>query len=140
MKKKNNTTFVGWFFLSCDDAPHKLLSLFILPHLPLDFSVSFPYALGEIDRCLKQVTERVEIFEELWEKVQSASNANQKEKYESDLKKEIKKLQVNIRKMCEEIIAESGGYCGKVCCRELRILLTHSLTHSLIDRLCSSCC
>ncbi len=36
----------------------------------------------------------MEIFEELWEKVQSASNANQKEKYEADLKKEIKKLQV----------------------------------------------
>ena len=49
---------------------------------------------GEIDRCLKQVAERVEIFEEFWDKVQSASNANQKEKYEGDLKKEIKKLQV----------------------------------------------
>lgn len=47
----------------------------------------------EIDRCLKQVAERVEIFEETWEKVQSASNSNQKEKYEGDLKKEIKKLQ-----------------------------------------------
>jgi hypothetical protein len=58
--------------------------------------LSFAHFLGEIDRCLKQVAERVEIFEELWEKVQSASNANQKEKYEGDLKKEIKKLQVCI--------------------------------------------
>jgi len=35
----------------------------------------------------------VEKFEETWKKVQTASNSNQKEKYEEDLKKEIKKLQ-----------------------------------------------
>lgn len=48
---------------------------------------------GEIDRCLKKVQEGVETFEDIWKKVHSASNANQKEKYEADLKKEIKKLQ-----------------------------------------------
>ncbi len=48
---------------------------------------------AEIDRCLKKVTEGVEKFEETWQKVHNASNANQKEKYEEDLKKEIKKLQ-----------------------------------------------
>ncbi|XP_071813136.1 CCR4-NOT transcription complex subunit 3-like isoform X2 [Apostichopus japonicus] len=48
---------------------------------------------GEIDRCLKKVAEGVEIFEDIWDKVHSATNANQKEKYEADLKKEIKKLQ-----------------------------------------------
>eukprot|EP00118_Oscarella_pearsei_P006458 m.29135 g.29135 ORF g.29135 m.29135 type:complete len:666 (+) comp31138_c0_seq1:3955-5952(+) len=48
---------------------------------------------GEIDRCLKKVSEGVETFEDIWQKVHSATNANQKEKYESDLKKEIKKLQ-----------------------------------------------
>ena len=35
----------------------------------------------------------MEKFEETWQKVHNASNANQKEKYEEDLKKEIKKLQ-----------------------------------------------
>lgn len=87
--------------------------------------------LGEIDRCLKKVTEGVETFEDIWQKVSgkvtshiksnerdcdailstfnslqiipnfyaffqvhNATNANQKEKYEADLKKEIKKLQV----------------------------------------------
>jgi CCR4-NOT transcription complex subunit 3 len=75
---------------------------------------------GEIDRCLKRVAEGVEQFEDIWKKVWSrhsaakvgslefmhllcslsaqvhnASNANQKEKYEADLKKEIKKLQVS---------------------------------------------
>lgn len=71
---------------------------------------------GEIDRCLKKVTEGVETFEDIWQKVHNANNSNPKvlvsrsgflvrdeyvgtnyvhfqEKYESDLKKEIKKLQ-----------------------------------------------
>ncbi|CAF1560433.1 unnamed protein product [Adineta ricciae] len=48
---------------------------------------------GEIDRCLKKVTEGVETFEDIWQKVHSAPNHNQKDKYEQELKKEIKKLQ-----------------------------------------------
>ncbi|XP_051776116.1 CCR4-NOT transcription complex subunit 3-like isoform X2 [Erpetoichthys calabaricus] len=48
---------------------------------------------GEIDRCLKKVAEGVEQFEDIWQKLYNAANANQKEKYEADLKKEIKKLQ-----------------------------------------------
>lgn len=51
-----------------------------------------PFA-GEIDRCLKKVTEGVDTFEDIWQKVHNATNSNQKEKYEADLKKEIKKLQ-----------------------------------------------
>ena len=53
----------------------------------------FCFFSAEIDRCLKKVSEGVEKFEETWQKVHNASNANQKEKYEEDLKKEIKKLQ-----------------------------------------------
>ncbi|XP_042279271.1 CCR4-NOT transcription complex subunit 3a isoform X1 [Thunnus albacares] len=48
---------------------------------------------GEIDRCLKKVAEGVEQFDDIWQKLHNAANANQKEKYEADLKKEIKKLQ-----------------------------------------------
>jgi len=48
---------------------------------------------GEIDRCLKKVTEGVELFDDIWQKVHSAPNHNQKDKYEQELKKEIKKLQ-----------------------------------------------
>lgn len=48
---------------------------------------------GEIDRCLKKVAEGVDTFEDIWQKVHNATNSNQKEKYEADLKKEIKKLQ-----------------------------------------------
>jgi len=48
---------------------------------------------AEIDRCMKKVAEGVEKFQDTWQKVHHASNTNQKEKYEEDLKKEIKKLQ-----------------------------------------------
>lgn len=48
---------------------------------------------GEVDRCLKKVSEGAEAFEDIWQKVQNATNVNQKEKYEGELKKEIKKLQ-----------------------------------------------
>ncbi|RIA88782.1 Not1 N-terminal domain, CCR4-Not complex component-domain-containing protein [Glomus cerebriforme] len=47
----------------------------------------------EIDRVLKKVAEGVETFEGIFEKIQAATNSNQKEKLEQDLKKEIKKLQ-----------------------------------------------
>eukprot|EP01102_Stenamoeba_stenopodia_P012819 TRINITY_DN4082_c0_g3_i6.p1 TRINITY_DN4082_c0_g3~~TRINITY_DN4082_c0_g3_i6.p1 ORF type:complete len:307 (+),score=74.28 TRINITY_DN4082_c0_g3_i6:97-1017(+) len=48
---------------------------------------------GEIERVLKKVGEGVIEFENSLKKVSQASSSNQKEKYESDLKKEIKKLQ-----------------------------------------------
>lgn len=48
---------------------------------------------AEIDRVLKKIAEGTEEFEEIWQKVHSTDKANLKEKYEADLKKEIKKLQ-----------------------------------------------
>ena len=48
---------------------------------------------GEIDRTLKKVQEGVELFDEIWDKVYGAQNQNQKEKFESELKSQIKKLQ-----------------------------------------------
>ncbi|XP_052622115.1 putative receptor-like protein kinase At5g39000 [Lactuca sativa] len=47
---------------------------------------------GEIDRVLKKVQESVDVFDSIWSKVYETENANQKEKFEADLKKEIKKL------------------------------------------------
>ncbi|GAA5999901.1 hypothetical protein JCM10207_005963 [Rhodosporidiobolus poonsookiae] len=47
----------------------------------------------EIDKTLKKVTEGVEVFEGIFEKIQASSNQTQKEKLESDLKTQIKKLQ-----------------------------------------------
>jgi len=48
---------------------------------------------GEIQQVLKKVDEGVLLFDEIWEKVYSAEQQSLKEKYEADLKKEIKKLQ-----------------------------------------------
>ncbi|PWN28543.1 hypothetical protein BDZ90DRAFT_278898 [Jaminaea rosea] len=48
---------------------------------------------AEIDRTLKKVGEGVEQFESLYDKMQQSQNQAQKEKMESDLKTQIKKLQ-----------------------------------------------
>ncbi|KAI8325482.1 hypothetical protein GQ54DRAFT_219003 [Martensiomyces pterosporus] len=48
---------------------------------------------AEIERVFKKVAEGIEDFEECYDKVLNASSPSQKEKYETDLKKEIKKLQ-----------------------------------------------
>lgn len=48
---------------------------------------------AEIERTLKKVTEGLETFEDFWQKLNQSTNANQKEKLEADMKKEIKKLQ-----------------------------------------------
>ncbi|KAJ1018568.1 hypothetical protein NDA16_004850 [Ustilago loliicola] len=47
----------------------------------------------EIDKTLKKVAEGVEIFEDMYELLQRSTNQTQKEKMESDLKTQIKKLQ-----------------------------------------------
>merc|ERR1712183_569828 len=47
----------------------------------------------EIDMCIKKVQEGVEEFDDVFDKLQSSSNQNQKEKKEEELKKVIKKLQ-----------------------------------------------
>ncbi|KAH8830596.1 Not1 N-terminal domain, CCR4-Not complex component-domain-containing protein [Flagelloscypha sp. PMI_526] len=47
----------------------------------------------EIDRTLKKVSEGVELFEGIYEKMQASTNQTQKEKLELDLKTQIKKLQ-----------------------------------------------
>ncbi|KAG8915746.1 general negative regulator of transcription subunit 5 [Tulasnella sp. 408] len=48
---------------------------------------------AEIDRTLKKVSEGVEQFESIYDKMQSTTNQPQKEKLETDLKTQIKKLQ-----------------------------------------------
>lgn len=49
--------------------------------------------LAEIDRTLKKVSEGVELFESIHEKLMASTNATQKDKLETDLKTQIKKLQ-----------------------------------------------
>lgn len=88
----------------------------------VDWRVCFLFScLAEIDRCLKKVAEGVEKFEETWQKVHYASNTNQKEKYEEDLKKEIKKLQ-RLRDQIKTWIA-SGAINDKSILMEKRKLI-----------------
>ncbi|PSN72260.1 CCR4-NOT transcription complex [Corynespora cassiicola Philippines] len=47
----------------------------------------------EIDKCFKKVSEGVQTFEGIYDKIQQTTNPSQKEKLEDSLKKEIKKLQ-----------------------------------------------
>jgi CCR4-NOT transcription complex subunit 3 len=49
--------------------------------------------LTEVSQCLKKVEEGVLVFDEVWDKVYASANQSLKEKFEGDLKKEIKKLQ-----------------------------------------------
>ena len=49
--------------------------------------------IAEIDRTLKKVSEGVEVFESIYDKMQASTNQTQKEKLETDLKTQIKKLQ-----------------------------------------------
>ncbi|KAL7421453.1 general negative regulator of transcription subunit 5 [Cryptotrichosporon argae] len=48
---------------------------------------------AEIDKTLKSVDQGVEVFEQTFDKLAHASNATQKDKLETDLKSQIKKLQ-----------------------------------------------
>ena len=48
---------------------------------------------AEIDRTLKKVSEGVELFDSIYDKMQASTNQTQKEKLELDLKSQIKKLQ-----------------------------------------------
>ena len=47
----------------------------------------------EVDKCFKRVSEGVQEFEAIYDKIEQSANAAQKEKLEDNLKKEIKKLQ-----------------------------------------------
>ncbi|KAJ7367947.1 Not1 N-terminal domain, CCR4-Not complex component-domain-containing protein [Mycena albidolilacea] len=47
----------------------------------------------EIDRTLKKISEGVELFESIYDKMQASTNQAQKEKLELELKSQIKKLQ-----------------------------------------------
>ncbi|KAL3117087.1 hypothetical protein niasHT_007490 [Heterodera trifolii] len=49
--------------------------------------------LNEIDKCYKKIDEGFEIFDDIMEKMNEANSDNQREKFQDDLKKEIKKLQ-----------------------------------------------
>jgi CCR4-NOT transcription complex subunit 3 len=63
-------------------------------------------AAAEIDRTLKKVAEGVELFESIYDKMQASTNQTQKEKLETDLKTQIKKLQ-RLRDQIKSWVASS---------------------------------
>ncbi|KAJ9126224.1 hypothetical protein QFC24_001947 [Naganishia onofrii] len=48
---------------------------------------------AEIDRTLKRVQEGVQVFDDMYDKFMLSTNTTQKDKLETDLKTQIKKLQ-----------------------------------------------
>lgn len=61
---------------------------------------------GEIDKLLKKVTDQFEVYEDVYEKFENAPNQVHKERFENDLKKEIKKLQ-RLREQIKVLVASS---------------------------------
>ncbi|EEZ99732.2 CCR4-NOT transcription complex subunit 3 isoform X1 [Tribolium castaneum] len=88
---------------------------------------------GEIDRCLKKVTEGVETFEDIWQKVHNATNSNQKEKYEADLKKEIKKLQ-RLRDQIKSWIASAEIKDKSVLMENRKLIETQMERFKVVER------
>ncbi|KPU75592.1 uncharacterized protein Dana_GF22756, isoform C [Drosophila ananassae] len=93
---------------------------------------------GEIDRCLKKVAEGVETFEDIWKKVHNATNTNQKqkhlqEKYEADLKKEIKKLQ-RLRDQIKSWIASAEIKDKSALLENRRLIETQMERFKVVER------
>ena len=79
-------------FITTTMAARKLQSAQTISPRLQDVSRSLCSA-AEIDRTLKKVAEGVELFESIYDKMQASTNQTQKEKLETDLKTQIKKLQ-----------------------------------------------
>ncbi|XP_052265569.1 CCR4-NOT transcription complex subunit 3-like isoform X2 [Dreissena polymorpha] len=88
---------------------------------------------GEIERCLKKVQEGVETFEDIWQKVYSSANANQKEKYEADLKKEIKKLQ-RLRDQIKTWLASSDVKDKRILTDSRKLIETQMERFKVVER------
>lgn len=88
---------------------------------------------GEIERCLKKVSEGVETFEDIWQKVHNATNSNQKEKYEADLKKEIKKLQ-RLRDQIKTWVASSDIKDKRMLVENRKLIETQMERFKVVER------
>lgn len=100
---------LAWYY----SRPAYCLLFFSAPSRFFFFSNLLLRGTAEIDRTLKKVDEGVALFDEIWDKVYSATQQNQKEKYEGDLKKEIKKLQVGV--MCRGTVIDRAATAASCC-------------------------
>lgn len=79
------------------------------------------------------MTEGVETFEDIWKKVHNATNSNQKEKYEADLKKEIKKLQ-RLRDQIKSWIASADIKDKNALVENRRLIETQMERFKVVER------
>jgi hypothetical protein len=77
----------------CPTWRHESYRVRLIPKSVRRHGCLYEYTLAEIDRTLKKVAEGVELFESIYDKMQASTNQTQKEKLETDLKTQIKKLQ-----------------------------------------------
>ncbi|KAI1293562.1 CCR4-NOT transcription complex subunit 3 [Halotydeus destructor] len=88
---------------------------------------------GEIEKTHKKVAEGVETFEEIWQKAHNAPNSNQKEKYEADLKKEIKKLQ-RLRDQIKTWLASSEIKDKRTLTEDRKLIETQMERFKVLER------
>lgn len=96
------------------------------------YAHSLTHTAAEIDRTLKKVSEGVELFESIYDKMQSSTNQTQKEKLENDLKTQIKKLQ-RLRDQIKTWVASNDIKDKSVLLENRRLIETVS---DLYDWLC----
>ena len=89
---------------------------------------------AEIDRTLKKVAEGVELFESIYDKMQASTNQTQKEKLETDLKTQIKKLQ-RLRDQIKTWVA-SNDIKDKTILLENRRLIETVSPLSMVECIC----
>lgn len=80
----------------------------------------------EIDKANKKVSEGLQAFYEIVEKLQSSEIQSQKEKLESDLKKEIKKLQRS-RDVLKQWLSDGSIKLDKAQIQENRTRIEHAM-------------
>lgn len=87
---------------------------------------------AEIDRTLKRVAEGVELFESIYDKMQNSTNQTQKEKLETDLKTQIKKLQ-RLRDQIKAWVASNDIKDKSALLDNRRLIETVSPSRSLLE-------
>lgn len=80
----------------------------------------------EFDRANKKITEGLTVFDDIYDKLMTTDISSQKEKLESDLKKEIKKLQ-RLRDQLKTWIGDSSIKLDKSALRDNRTKIEHAM-------------
>lgn len=117
-------------------AARKLQSMFLFTFTVshIQFIICF---IAEIDRTLKKVGEGVEVFESIYEKMQASTNQTQKEKLETDLKTQIKKLQ-RLRDQIKAWVASNDIKDKSALLENRRLIETVRLRRSMSSPYASS--